>query len=404
MEDWYRMTRIARVLPFVLTCGLGAQTPTAARNIVDGLNRFSGGLYGHAAKGGGNVVLSPYSVSAALSMVLAGAKGETAAEMSKVLGQAGVDPQYHAAFADLIDRITKASNTGGNEFLAANSLWVQKGFPILPEFTAQLDSAYHASPTQVDFHGDVEGARTAINQWTDAHTKGKIHELFAPGGLKVDTRLTLASAVYFNGKWEHAFRHADTQPSDFTPAQGTTEQVPFMNRKGKFGYAETAAGQTLEMHYAGTGLAFDILLPKASEPLAKLESDLTAGRLSGWLGALHERTVQASVPKFKIAYEASLGPALQSLGMRNAFTGAADFSGIDDKRDLRLSQVVHKAWVEVTEEGTEAAAATGASMALVSMVMTPDPVFKADRPFVFLIRDTKSGLILFAGRVMDPKR
>lgn len=398
------MTRMARVWGIVLACGLASAAPPADRNIAEGLNRFSASLYQQAVRNGGNVVLSPYSVSAALSMALAGAKGETAAEMAKALGQDAADPKYHAAFAGLIERISKAANTGGNEFLSANSLWAQKGFAILPEFTGQLQSAYHAAPSQVDFIRNPEAARRAINEWTAQETKGRIRDLFAPGGLKTDTRLVLASAVYFNGKWEHAFRRGDTRPEEFTPPTGAAEQVPFMRRTGRFGYAETAGGQTLEIRYGGTDLAFDILLPKKGEAIGKVEDEIAGGRLPGWLGTIQDKTVQASLPKFRVEWEASLGPALERMGMKQAFSGNADFSGIDDKRDLRLSQVVHKAWVDVTEEGTEAAAATGATMALVAMRMPSEPVFKADRPFVFLIRDTRSGLILFMGRVMDPKK
>jgi serpin B len=384
------MTRLSGVGIVLLACGLPAAA--AERGPVEGLNHFSDSLYRHAAKGGGNLVLSPYSISAALSMALAGARGDTAAEMRQVLGTGG------DGFGALIDGILKAANTNGNQLAAANSLWVQKGFSILPEFTQRLASEYHAAPAQVDFEGDVEGARGEINAWTDRETRGKIKDLFAPGAIKSNTRLILGSAVYFNGKWEKAFRKADTQPAPFTTGSGASEQVPFMHRAGSFGYAETAGGQTLEIRYAGTGLAFDILLPKKGEKLDAAEADIP-----GWLGGLHDRDVQVYIPRFRVAYETELAKALESMGMRKAFTGAADFSGIDDKRDLRLAQVVHKAWIDVTEEGTEAAAATGATMALVSMRMPTETVFRADRPFLFLIRDRKSGLILFAGRLMNPK-
>jgi serpin B len=365
------MTRIARLLGAILVSGLAAGAADR--------NAFSESLYRHAARHGGNVVLSPYNISAALSMVLAGARGDTAAEMRQVLGE------------PVIDEISKTGNTNGNEFLAANSVWVQRGFSILPEFSK--------TALPVDFQDDVEAARAEINSWTDRQTRGKIKDLFAPGSIRSDTRLVLASAVYFNGKWEQAFRRTDTKPEEFTPSSGRPEQVPFMHRTGRFGYAETAAGQTLEMRYAGTGLAFDILLPKKGAPLETAEKAMT-----GWLGGLKDQSVQVSVPKFRVSWEAQLRSALEAIGIRKAFTGAADFSGIDDRSDLRLSQVVHKAWIDVTEEGTEAAAATGATMALVSMRMSSQPVFRADRPFVFLIRDTRSGLILFAGRVVDPKR
>jgi len=381
------MTRLVCIGTVLLAAAAAAE-----RGPAEGLNRFSDSLYRHAAKGGGNLVLSPYSISAALSMALAGARGDTAAEMRQVLGTDG------EGVGPLIDGILKAANTNGNQLSTANSLWVQKGFSILPEFTERLTSLYRAAPAQVDFQGAVEAARGEINAWTERETHGKIKDLFAPGSIKTNTRLVLGSAVYFNGKWEKAFSKRDTQPAPFTTGSGATEQVPFMHRTGMFGYAETAGGQTLEIRYAGTGLAFDILLPKKGEKLDAAEADI-----AGWLGGLKDRDVQAYVPRFRVAYETELGKALESMGMRKAFTGAADFSGIDDKRDLRLAQVVHKAWIDVTEEGTEAAAATGATMVLTSMRMPTELVFRADRPFLFLIRDRKSGLILFAGRLMNPK-
>jgi serpin B len=383
------MTRMSHVWGAVLACSLAASA--ADRGPVEGLNHFSDSLYRHAAKGGGNLVLSPYSISAALSMALTGARGDTAAEMRQVLGT------EDDGVASLIDGILKAANTNGNQLAVANSLWVQRGFSILPEFTERLGTLYHAAPVQVDFEGNVDAARGEINAWTNRETHGKIKDLFAPGALKPDTRLVLGSAVYFNGKWEKAFPKGDTRPAPFTTASGASEQVPFMHRTGMFGYAETASGQTLEIRYAGTGLAFDILLPKPGEKLEAAEANIPV-----WLGGLHDREVQAYVPRFRVAYETELGKALESMGMRKAFTGAADFSGIDDKRDLRLAKVAHKAWIDVTEEGTEAAAATGAAMALVSMRMPTEVVFRADRPFLFLIRDRKSGLILFTGRLINP--
>lgn len=399
MENSYRMTRKVCALAAFLAAGFTAQA--ADRDLVAGLNRFSDALYGQTAKDGGNVVFSPYSISAVLSMALGGARGTTAEEMRRVLGQPN-DPQHHEQLGALLEQLRKTANTGGNQFTSANSLWVQKSFPILPEFTGLLGRAYHAAPSPADFENAPEEARAAINQWVDRETHGRIKDLFAPGAIPSDTRLVLGSAVYFNGKWQHPFRRSDTRPDDFTTGSGAKAKVPFMNRTGPFGYASTASGQTLEMRYAGTDLAFDILLPREGATLRQVESDVAQGKLSAWLGGLKDTNVKAAVPRFNIAYEAKLRPALEAMGMRAAFRNSADFSGIDDKRDLKVSQVVHKAWVDVTEEGAEAAAATGGTMALVSMRIPSEPVFRADRPFVFLIRDTKTGLILFVGRLLNP--
>jgi serpin B len=398
------MTRITRFLvaglAFAYATGLGAAPNTPAQS----LNRFSASIYGQLAKnGGGNLVVSPFSISTALSMVMAGARGETAAELAKVLGQDSPDPQYHAQLAALADQIVKAANSGGSQLLYSNGLWVQQGFKILPDFRGTLENVYHAAPSTADFEREMERSRADINAWVERQTRGKIRDLFAPGSLDRRTRLVLASAAYFYGKWERPFRPTDTRPAPFTPASGTPVQTDFMNQTGRFGYAETAAGQVLEMRYAGTGLAFDILLPKKGAAPESMDP-ANPEKLAGWLGSLENRTVQASIPKFRVESDFPLVEVLKQIGLQSPFGNSADFSGIDDRRDLRLSQVVHKAYIDVNEEGTEAAAATGTGMMAVAMRVEQNPVFRADHPFVFLIRDTRSGLILFSGRLSDPKR
>jgi serpin B len=394
------MRRITLLGGILLACGVAG-----ADDVGMGLNRFSASVYEQAAKGGGNLVLSPFSISNALSMAMVGARGQTLAEMEKVLGQRSGDPKYHEQLQAIVEQILKASNGGGNQLLSANRLWLQQDFKTLAPFRDTLLNVYRAPAAPVDFEHNAEAARAAINAWTDEHTKGKIHDLFGPGTLDGRTRLVLSSAVYFYGKWEHAFSRVETRPEEFHPASGAAEQVDFMHQTGRFGYAETPAGQLLEMRYAGTGLAFDVLLPKKDAPGDTLEAGLNPDRLAGWLGALQNRSVQVVLPKFRVEYRTSLIPVLAALGMREAFSPTANFSGIDDRRDLQISQVVHKAFIDVAEEGTEAAAATGIGVALVAMVRPSEtPVFRADRPFVFQIRDTKSGLVLFTGRVMDPKK
>ena len=363
---------------------------TVASGLMAADNRFAVNLYEHLAKRGGekNLVFSPYSISSALSMAREGARGKTADEMAKLLGQPGL-----ADFA-------KAANTNGNVFLDANRVWVQKDFPLLPDFLRTLETTYRAPAATVDFMRDADGARREINTWTARQTRDRIRDLFAPGTLDADTRLVLTSAVYFYGKWANPFRPAETRPAPFTLSNGAKVQTDFMNRTGRYAYAETPSGQFLEMRYDGSGLAFDIFLPKAG---GALESP-TPERLAAWTGALQERNVRVSIPKFRVESEFSLVPVLSAMGMPSAFTRAADFSGMNGRRDLFLSRVVHKAFVDVAEEGTEAAAATGIGVSLTSMPLNPEPVFLADRPFVFLIRDTRSGLVLFEGRLMNPKQ
>lgn len=367
------------------------------------LNQFGTASYQQLAQGDGNLIFSPFSISGALSMTLAGARGETAKAIAGVLHQNRSQAAYPEAFMALVANLGQRANGSGNELLNANGLWVDSGLRLEPDFLATLRTKYQASLSPLDFARNLEGARTAINRWTQEHTKGKIRELFAPGSLDESTRLVLSSAVYFYGKWEHPFQPNQTRLAPFKLGNGSTVETSFMKQTGRFGYAEAPTAQILEMKYAGTGLALDVLLPKPGSSLRDLEGRLTEDHLAGWLAELSDRNVEVLIPKFRVESQFSLREMLSRMGMGRAFTGSADFSGIDGRRDLALSNVLHKALVDVSEEGTEAAAATGSAVALVRMVVPEHTVFRADHPYVFLIRDAQSGLVLFAGRLTNPK-
>jgi serpin B len=343
-----------------------------------------------------------------LSMVLAGARGHTADEIRSVLGvQADhvlTDRGYNASVGALLSDLAKSGNAGGNELLTADGLWVQKGFDLEPAFEKTMETDYRALVSPVDFIMDAEAVRSRINRWTEERTKGRIKNLLRAGSLNGQTRLVLASAIYFYGRWQAPFVTSKTKPAPFTLPTAATTQAPFMNQTSRFGYAETPSAQLLEMRYAGTGFAFDILLPKTAAGLPELERSLTKDTLTGWLGNLAARKVQLSLPKFRTESEFSLRKTLAAMGMPTAFSNQADFSGISGKRGLRISEVVHKAFVEVSERGTEAAAASGAVISR-TIARAPEQavVFRADHPFIFLIRDTRTQAILFIGRLTDPR-
>jgi serpin B len=399
------------VLPFLLAAAL----PAGDSRMVPGMNAFTAASYQQLTRGDANLSLSPFNIATALSMVLGGARGTTAAEIATVLHQ-HYDPSYDSGLAALAADLAMAGNAGGNELLTANGLWVQKGFPLQPEFQKTLANEYHAALPPLDFFANSEAARGEINRWTGQHTKDKIKDLFPAGSLNAQTRLVLTSAIYFYGKWQSPFLTSRTQPAGFTLPSGATTQTNFMNQTEHFKYAETPSGQILEMPYAGTGIAFDVLLPRVLPDnrtsriypgvtgLGDLERSLTSDKLTAWLGSLTNRNVLVGLPKFRVESEFSLGKALSAMGMPAAFTGNADFSGIDGRGKLAISEVMHKAFVDVSEQGTEAAAATGTAMRAISMRMPEPPVvFRADHPFLFLIRDTRSGVILFIGRLTNPK-
>jgi serpin B len=375
----------------------------AADPIPSGMNQFAAAAYGKLARGGGNIISSPFNISIGLSMAMAGARGRTATEMQAVLHQTGTDAGYHASLAALIGQVTNTSNVGGDELAMANGLWVEQGFPVLPGFEQIIRTQYGAPLTPVDFAHHAEAARTRINSWTSEHTKGKIQELFGHGSLAARTRLVITSAIYFYGKWALPFPQKMTANAPFKLAGGGTADARFMRQAANFGYAETDSLQILEMKYADQVLAFDVLLPKAVDGLGDLEKSLSAANLDSWLASLSGRRVEVALPKFRAESQFALGPSLASLGMPSAFQASADFSGMDGRHDLCVSQVIHKAFVDVSEEGTEAAAATGLVMRPMAARVDPGVIFHADHPFVFLIRDTRSGVILFAGRLTNPK-
>lgn len=374
----------------------------AGDDVTPGMNRFATAAYRQIARKDGNLILSPFSISTALSMLLDGARGQTAAGMASALKQPHTDPGYHAAVAALAQQLAKESNVQGNQLDIANGLWLQKGFPVQQQFEETLKTLYEAPPTLLDFHDNAEQARQTINAWTAEHTHNKIEELFAPHSIDGSTRLVLTSAIYFYGKWLRPFAARDTQPEPFHLGGGGTAQAQFMHQKAEFLYNQTPALQILELKYQGTPLAFDILLPRTNDGLGQLERSLESADLTTWLGGLRMWKVDAAIPKFRAESSFSLRAMLSQMGMADAFSRTADFSGIDGRRDLYAGDVVHKAYVDVSEEGTEAAAATGMTVHALAMRKVDEAVFRADHPFLFLIRDTNSGAILFEGRLAKP--
>jgi len=376
----------------------------AEDRITSGMNQFATTTYHELARGTDNIVFSPFNISTALSMALAGARGQTATEMAATLHQPPADAAYHAAVADLVSRLNKSANTAGDELSMANALWLAQGLKILPAFEKTIRDQYGAPPTLLDFSANAEAARARINSWTSDHTKGKIQQLFGPGSIDPRTRLIITSAIYFNGKWSSPFKPTSTNPAPFKLEGGGTTDAKLMHQTDNFDYGETTSLQILQMKYADQSLAFVVLLPKTPDGIGNLEKSLTADNLTGWLAKLSNQRVEVLLPKFRAESEFQLAKALSNMGMKAAFQDSADFSGIDGRRDLFISQVVHKAYVDVSEQGTEAAAATGVSMMPMAIRQPQQhPVFRADHPFVFLIRDTHTGVILFAGRLMNPK-
>ncbi|UCF44537.1 MAG: serpin family protein [Planctomycetota bacterium] len=384
--------------------------------VVKGNNDFAFEVYSKLAdRQEGNMFLSPYSISTALAMTYAGARGRTETQMADVLhfpttvsakppsGSTGDQKQFHSTFGTIVKALNARGNKGAYELTVANALWGQKGYGFLREFLELIEASYGGKLNEVDFRSAVESARQRINAWVEKKTKGKIKDLIVKGLLSRMTRLVLTNAIYFKGNWASQFQEEETRNAPFTLLDGEKIDAPMMNQTGEFKYMETEDFQGLELPYIDEELSMIIFLPKKFDGLGELEKTLTCENLSEWMAKLRKQKVIVSIPKFKMTSEFELAEVLMSMGMTDAFSGSADFSGMNGKRDLFISLVIHKAYVDVNEEGTEAAAATAVIINVTAVRPEPTPVFRADHPFVFVIRDNQSGSILFIGRVMNPK-
>jgi len=372
---------------------------TDAQCTADAGGRFAIDLYGKLAKGDENLFYSPYSISTALAMTYAGARTTTAEEMAKTLRFDLPPGRLHPAYAEMIRDLNEAGKKGDFQLSVANRLWGQKGEGFLKEFLDLTERNYGAGLSEVDFVGDAEGARKTINTWVEKQTAEKIKELLRKGVFDRKMVLVLTNAVYMKADWLTKFQKQRTRDEPFYAAGKKWVQVSTMHGKGMYNYAEADDLQLLELVYRGNRLSMVVLLPRPKDGLADLERKLTFGKVNKWLSFIRMREVGVALPRFQATMECSLKEVLQSLGMAKAFIpGDADFSGMNGRKSLYISAVVHKAFVDVDEAGTEAATTTAAEMALAEI-----PEFRADHPFVFLIRDRVSGAILFMGRVTEPK-
>jgi serpin B len=384
---------------------------SAKQTLVSGQNELALELYKKLGQVGSssqkNLFFSPISISTALAMTYAGAAGKTSSEMHKAL-HFGLDrPKVHAAFQTLMKENNPTKESAGFELVLANKIFVQKGFAILPDFKKTLERFYAASAENVEFKKSKQAA-ARINGWVKKQTREKIEKLVEPTAFDESTRLVLANAIYFKGKWRSEFKEESTWPRPFFLTPKTKAKVDTMYQEGELGYGATPSHQLLELSYEGDELSMVILLPKKKDGLASLEKEVTASRLERWLKTMRKRKVKAYIPKLELKWGRSVKGELTALGMKTPFSRRADFSRINGEsgdEGLYISDVVHKAFVEVNEEGTEAAGATGVVAKVKSAPMPSKsiPVFRADHPFMFLIRNKRSGLILFMGRAADPR-
>jgi serpin B len=372
--------------------------------VVQGNSVFALDLYSRLRAREGNLFLSPYSISTALAMAYGGARGETAEEMARTMHFGPEPPRLHAAFAGLQGEIQGDAAKHKYKLTVANRLWGQKGYHFLPEYLKSSRLHYGAELAEVDFQNATEGTRKTINGWVEEKTNDKIKDLLQRGMLTPLTRLVLTNAIYFKASWASAFQEVATKKEFFMVAAAEKELVPMMHQTETCPFFEGETFQMVSLPYEQNDLSMVVLLPKKVDGLPELEKSLTSARLDGWLAKMTTHQVDLSLPKFRTTSDFDLGKTLADMGMPLAFNAKkADFSGLTTEEKLFISRVIHKAYVDVNENGTEAAAAT----AVIVKESAPPPrypaaTFRADHPFVFLLRDTRTGSILFMGRVVNP--
>jgi len=375
------------------------------RTLAEENNAFALDLYQSLRSESGNLVYSPFSIFLALAMTYAGARGETESQMAQTLHFPPQD-RLHPAF-NALDRALEKSASNPEEdqepmrLNIANAVWAEQTHSFLPGFLDVIAVNYGAGIHLADFITQFEAARREINNWVSDKTGEKIKDLLPENSLGSDTRMVLVNAIYFKADWLDPFDADSTGDAEFHLLDGSTVTAPFMNQGMYIPYAQGDGYQAAELAYAGGTAAMDIIVPDEGR-FDEVESLLDAETLDVMLGNMQQSSVALGLPKFEYESGFSAADALQALGMTDAFDpNAADFSGMTGNRDLFIGDVIHKAFVAVDEEGTEAAAATA-----VIMEMTSAPMFNVnlvvDRPFIFLIRDLQSGQILFIGRVLNP--
>ncbi len=374
--------------------------------LVNGNSAFAFDLYQALRGEEGNLFYSPYSISLALAMTYAGARGETEQQMADtlrfVLSQDRLHPEFNGLDIELSQRGegAKGKDEEGFRLNVVNAIWGQKDYHFLPDFLDLLAENYGAGLRTLNFVGAPEESRVTINKWVSDQTEGRIEDLIPQGLIDVMTRLVLTNAIYFNAAWQYPFEEDATDDGMFHLLDGDEVTVPMMRQTESFGYVEGDGYQAIELPYDGRELSMVILLPKSGQ-FETFEASLDAEQVNEIIESLVHEQVKLTMPKFEYVSSFGLKESLITMGMPVAFSMSADFSGMTGNRELYIADVVHKAFVAVDEAGTEAAAATAVVMKVTAAPVMPVTV-KVDRPFIYLIRDIDTGTILFIGRVENP--
>ena len=385
---------------------VGAGEQADERSLVQDNSVFALDLYQKLLTSESNIFFSPYIISTAFAMTYAGARGKTEKQVAKTMHFSLSQDKLHPAFSNLQDKLNEVQKKGRVQLHVANSLWPHNKYPFKEKFLSLAKINYKTEITAVDYVRHTEKARKTINTWVEDKTMDKIREPIPPGLLDKDTRLVLSNAIYFKGNWWRQFDKKDTRDRLFKLSPDKTVKTPMMSQTGHFGYWADRDLQVLEMPYEDRHLSMFVLLPTKVDGLSQLEKRLNVENLRKWTIKLRWQEVDILFPKFKLKYDYRLDRVLQAMGMVDAFTDNANFSGMDGTDWLYIAAVLHKALLAVNEEGTVALA--------VNIIIgteksggprpPPPPQFYADHPFVFLIQEKQTGSILFIGRMTDPMK
>ncbi len=380
------------------------QSKDMERKLASANNVVAIDLYRGLRSNTGNILFSPLSINSALALAYVGAAGETAKQMASVLHFPENKTEMNPAFRRFLAALSSGGATEGGVLSIANSLWPKKGLKLSEVYAKTAHDYYQAVVKPLDFAKKTEESRVEINKWVATQTKGKITDLFPPGSVAATTPLALANVVYFKGYWRTPFEKKDTELGTFYAPNAQKVDVSFMKQTGFYIYGETEELQILDLPYRGSGLVMTVFLPRARDGLRKLEEKFGAAFLEQAMAIMQGREVDVRLLRFKMAESLSLAESLRKLGLSSLFESSTDFSGMlaaPSKEPLFLGSAEHKAVIEVNEEGTEAAAATGFAMA--TGMPLPKAEFKTDHPFMFMIRDDSTGSILFMGRLNQPE-
>ncbi|AWB10481.1 serpin B [Thermodesulfobium acidiphilum] len=344
-----------------------------------------------------NIVFSPFSIYTALSIASLGAGGITREEFDKVLNNNLSLEQFHQSYKDIID----SASIGSNKFNIANAIWLDSGFQPEEDFLNSATNLFDSHIENLDFQQNPKDSSDTINSWIEQNTNGLIKNLLSPGSINSNTRMILTNAIYFKGNWEKAFNPKEDSDLNFYVTSDKPVKTTFMQQDGVFFYYENQSKKLLQLDYKGNSLSLVIILPEKN--IDNFIKNLSDEEFRSLLRSTKPEMLDIKIPKFKFIFTSDLTKQLTDLGIKSAFTTNADFSGIAKSEDLYISDVVHQAYIDVNEAGTEAAATT--SIGFVTTAYNPIPVknFIADRPFIFAIMDNKTKTILFLGKILNPQ-